>query len=266
MKKIERAELPAPLREQKNFRGPVYETPEKVLEVRSLIEALTKNLKGRLIQGEITELRADGQIVVSGLALRAQLIIFSAGIGNEHALKLLKIEHRHTQRRPLRQVMVRRLPEPLYGHGIVGTPTPRVTVTSHPAEGGGYIWYLGGAVAEKGAKLDEEAALAFARQELREIFPGIDWGDREWATWYGDRAEPLDAKGELPTGPFIYQCGRILLAWPTKLTFAPALSDLIFERLKDNDIHPIAKTAPPPLPAAEIGSYPWEAAVWRRLP
>ena len=35
--------------------------------------------------------------------------------------------------------------------------------------------------------------------------------------------------------------------------------------LKDKDIHPIAKDAPPPLPKAEIGQYPWETAIWRTV-
>ena len=103
-------------------------------------------------------------------------------------------------------------------------------------------------------------------EQLQDIFPDIDWNNREWATWYGDRAEPYDEKGDLPPGPFIHQRGRVLLAWPAKLTFAPALSDHIFNWLKDKDIHPVPrKLKAPNLPAAGIGSYPWETAAWRKL-
>jgi hypothetical protein len=111
--------------------------------------------------------------------------------------------------------------------------------------------------------MDEAAALRFAKKELNEIFPEIDWNGKEWATWYGDRAEPLDARGELPPGPFVYTRGRILMAWPTKLTFAPALSDRIFECLEG--VSPAATSAPPPLPTADIASYPWEVAAWQRI-
>lgn len=266
-KKLKKPEYPEVLAEKKKFKGPVFELPEKVIEVRTLIEALAKNVKGRLLQGEASELLPDGQVAVNGMVFRAQLIIFTAGTGNEEALKMLKIADRHTQRRPLRQIMVRALEHPLYGHGIVGKPKPRLTVTSHPLQDGNYVWYLGGAVAEAGAAMDDEAALNFARKELQDVFPDIDWSEKEWATWHGDRAEPFDAKGDLPAGPFIHQRGRILLAWPSKLTFAPALSDHVFNWLKDKDIHPSAKTRPPAeLKQAEIATYPWETAEWKKLP
>ena len=264
-RKLKRDEFPEALKLKKKFKGPVYQLPEKVLEIRSLIQALAKNLKGRLLQGEVTELLPDGQVAVSGIVMRAQLIIFTAGTGNERALELLRIKEQHAQRRPLRQIMVRNLPYALYGHGIVGSPKPRVTVTSHPSDvPGEYIWYLGGAVAEAGAAMTDNEAIAFAQKELKDIFPDIAWAEKEWATWYGDRAEPYSAKGDLPPGPLVHQRGKILMAWPAKLTFAPALSDRVFEWLKDKDIHPTAKSAPPELPAAGIASYPWETAVWRK--
>lgn len=265
-KKLKKDDYPDVLKEKPKFKGPVYMLPEKVVEVRSLVQALSAHLKGRLFTGEATEILPDGQVAVSGVVMQAQLIIFMAGTGNEQALKLLKVQQQHTQRRPLRQIMVRTMPYALYGHGIVSAPKPRVTVTSHPAEGGGYIWYLGGAIAEESAGMEEGPALEFARKELTDIFPDIDWNNREWATWYGDRAEPYDEKGDLPPGPFIHQRGRVLLAWPAKLTFAPALSDHIFNWLKDKDIHPVPrKLKAPNLPVASIGSYPWEMADWRKL-
>ena len=264
-KKLKREEFPDVLQEKKKFKGPVFELPEKVLDVKSLVEALAKKLEGRLLQGEVTEILPDGQVAVNGMILRAQLIIFTAGTGNERALDLLRVKDKHAQRRPLRQVMVKSMEHPLYGHGITASPKPRMTVTSHPLPAGGYVWYLGGAVAEEGAKMTEEETLRFAKSELQAVFPDIDWDNRDWATWAGDRAEPYDATGDLPPGPFVHQRGKVLMAWPTKLTFAPALSDRVFEWLQDKDIHPIAKDAPPPLEKAEIGHYPWETAVWHRL-
>jgi glycine/D-amino acid oxidase-like deaminating enzyme len=265
-RKLKKDEFPEVLAEKKKFKGPVYELPEKVVEVRSLVQALAAHLKGRIFRGEVTEILPDGQAAVSGIAMQAQLLIFTAGAGNEEALQLLKVHQQHAQRRPLRQVMVRPLPYNFHGHGIVGAPKPRVTVTSHPLEGGGYAWYLGGAIAEEGAKMEEAAALEFARREMKEIFPDIGWDALEWAAHYIDRAEPYDEKGDLPPGPFIHQRGRVLLAWPAKLTFAPALSDHVFDWLKDKDIHPSAKSKPPDLPSAGIGDYPWEVAAWRKLP
>lgn len=265
-RKLKKNEFPEVLTLKKKFKGPVFELPEKVLEVRSLVQALSAPLKGRVLRGELTELLPDGQCVVSGIVLRAQLLIFTAGTGNEDALKLLNVREKHAQRRPLRQVMVKSLPYALFGHGIVGNPKPRVTVTSHADGAGGYVWYLGGALAEAGAHLSEDDTLALAQKEMAAVFPDIDWTNKEWATWQGDRAEPYDAAGDLPPGPFLHQRGRVLIAWPTKLTFAPALSDRVFDWLKDKDIRPLAKDAPPAaLPTADIASYPWEIARWRTV-
>ncbi len=191
---LEKDAYPEALKNKKGFKGPVCMLPEKVLDVRSLVLALGRNLEGRMLSGEVTDVTPDGEVVVSGHALRAQRVIFAAGTGNELALSLLKIAEHLTQRRPLRQVMVRSLPYAFFGHGIAGDAKPRVTITSHPTGEGGYVWYLGGGIAETGADMDEAAALRFARKEMEKIFPEIDWDDKEWATWLGDRAEPLDSQ------------------------------------------------------------------------
>ncbi len=262
-KRLKPAEYPEVLRNCRKLKGPVYALPEKVVDVRSVVRALAQNLEGRIFKGEITAITPEAEVAVSGERLRGQFIIFAAGAGNELALEMLNVGKQLTQRRPLRQVMVRPLPYALFAHGITDHVRPRISVTSHSIGQGEYVWYLGGAVAEKAADMDAAVALRFARKELDEIFPDIDWSDKQWATWYGDRAEPLDVKGDLPAGPLVHQCGRILVAWPTKLTFAPALSDRIFERL--NGIGPAAGSPPPPLPSADIGCYPWEAATWQKI-
>ena len=261
-KKLERSNFPDVLRTDNAFRGPVYSLPEKVLDVRSLVACLAKNIEGRVVKGDLVEIRPNGEAVVSGHALRAQLVIFTAGVGNEFAIDKFYGNGRHTQRRPLRQIMVRPLSSALFGHAIAYSHNPRITVTSHAVSGGRYVWYLGGDVAEKGAALDESAALDFARKELAEIFPRVDWRNKEWASWLGDRAEPFDPKGRLPPGPRVAQHERVLVAWPIKLTFVPALSDRISAVLAANNVRRSVQSAPPPLAPAEVGTYPWEAAKW----
>jgi hypothetical protein len=112
------------------------------------------------------------------------------------------------------------------------------------------------------ARLAKQRQFA-ANRATPEGIPQVDWEDKEWASWYGDRAEAFNTKGELPAGPSVHQQGRVLLAWPAKLTLVPALSDCVLEHFKD--IAPSAKSPPPPLPSAGIGSYPWELAAWQKL-
>lgn len=246
-------------------RGPVYSLPEKVLDVRSVLAVLAGNLKGRLFRGRLDRLSANGEVLVSGEELRAQFIVFAAGVGNETALAALGLKGGRAQRRPLRQVMVRPLPSALFGHGIGLGNVPRVTVTSHHVPSGELVWYLGGAVAEHGAAMDELPALHHAKRELQQIFPALAWDDMEWATWYGDRAEPFDVNGSLPPGPHVEQQERAIIGWPTKLTFTPALADRVRDLLRESSAQRSPRSEPPPLPAAEIGRYPWETAQWRKL-
>lgn len=256
----------AEMRAAKKFKGRVYELPEKVLDIKELVTALSAPLRDRIFRGTVDELLPDGQIVISGKACRAQVVIFTAGLGNERVFELLRIKEKMTQRRPLRQIMVRAMTYALYGHGIAGKTKPRVTVTSHPMLGGGYVWYLGGNVAEECADKGEEDALQFARREMADMFPLIDWADKEWASWLGDRAEPADEKGILPPGPHVHQRGQILIAWPTKLTFTPALADRVMAWMKNKEITPEHTSPLPDFPLADIGVYPWENAVWKKLP
>jgi glycine/D-amino acid oxidase-like deaminating enzyme len=256
-------EVPAVLKESGASRRAVS-LPEAVIDVRSLVRALAGNLEGRVLRGDVTELRPDGTVTVSGLVVRAQRVIFAAGAGNQQALSLLQDQGARTQRRPLRQIMVRPLRDPLFGHGIVNSPKPRITVTSHRYDAG-YVWYLGGGVAEKSASMEERAAFRFARSELKAIFPKLEWDSKEWASWHGDRAEPIDSKGELPNGPAVREYGRVLLAWPVKLTFAPLLADHVSGLMARDHVTPLAKSVPPPLPTAVIGSYPWEDAAWQTI-
>ena len=257
---------PEVLKENKKFSGPVYELHEKVLDVKSLVSAMAAQLKGRIVKGEMSDILPDGQVAVSGKVLKADVVICAGGSGNEDVLRRLGVsgEEKIFQRRPLRQVMVKTLPHALHGHAVTTKSKPRMTVTSHPVAGG-HVWYLGGSVAEAGAHMTEEQTLRFAKEELKAVFPHIDWGGREWASLAIDRAEPCDATGQLPPGPHVHQRGRVLVTWPVKLTMAPLLGDKIFVWLQDGGIQPGKKTAAPDLPVPETGLYPWEAATWQKL-
>ena len=259
-KKLSREQTPDVL-----TREPVFEMHEQVLDTKSLVIALAEDLQGRTFCGELSAISADGQLTVSGFNLRAQAAIFTAGAGNEDVFTLLGVQGIHTQRRPLRQIMVKPMPEALFGHGTSGGIKPRVTITSHPIGANEYVWYLGGNVAEVGAGLSEADALAFAKKEMSAIFPTVNWDQKLWATFAIDRAEPFDEEGKLPAGAYVQSRGNCLIAWPTKMTLVPDLSDRILDWVMQRKLSPSPETAKPALPDAEIGRYPWEIVTWRRL-
>lgn len=272
--KLAREDFPAPLRERPKFKGPVYRLPEKVMNAKSLVAALARPLQGCIYRGALSGLLPDGQVAFTQqgheTGFQAQLVVCAAGTGNEDALRLLRVERAATQRRPLRQIMVRPMPYPLNGHGITAAPKPRLTVTAARIDdsvmgtANDYVWYVGGNVAEQAAGMDDDAAIAFAQSELAEVFPHIDWTVKEWAVWHGDRAEPANPDGQLPPGPYVHQRGRALVAWPTKLTFAPLLADKVAGVVDHYKIRPVH--AQPDLggwPLAAMGAPPWETATWR---
>lgn len=244
---------------------PVYELPEKVLDVGSLVEVLSGPHKARLRKACVESLARDGSLTVSGAGIKAQIVICAAGLGNEEFLTLLNAGKGTSQRRPLRQLMVKSMPFALYGHGITTSYNPRVTVTSYPLQSGGYVWYLGGALAHDTVTLTDDDGIAYAKKEMLAIFGHLDWAGKQWATWYGVRSEAYCQNGRLPSGPVVQEYGNAFVVWPTKLTLTPLLGDQVLARLAEKGVlprhsEPTSKTFKlVPLPLA---SFPWEQADW----
>ena len=130
-------------------------------------------------------------------------------------------------RRPLRQTSVRLRHAPgIYAHCLrpgFGT-APDMTVTSH-----GDTLYIGGAVAEDGAKRSEEQQIAVVRGLLRRMFPELDLSGARFDTHLATRAEPLRGSGDA----FAKRHGNCILCWPLKLSLAPRLGDLAMALLDD---------------------------------
>lgn len=262
MNKMLQEAYPDALRLNRSFRGPVYELPEKVLDMNSLVSVLSARYAERIMQGAITAVDREGRLQIGTVALEAQMVISVAGIGNEDTLRLLGVTEKCSQRRPLRQIMVRTMPYAIYGHGVELSPSPRVTITSYPAQAGGYVWYLGGSLASRSTTLDDAQAIGLAKSEMRSLFPHIDWSDKEWATYSVDRAEAYDPYGQLPNGPMVQDYGRVLIAWPTKFTLTPLLSDRVLVKLKERGVRPMFPLVVPALPKPPFGQTPWEMVTW----
>jgi glycine/D-amino acid oxidase-like deaminating enzyme len=262
-RKLDGHEVPEALASLTAF--PVYELPEKVLDVGSLVEALSRPHKARLVKACVESLARDGSLIVSGSRIKAQIVICAAGFGNEEFLTMLDAGLGTSQRRPLKQLMVKPMPFALYGHGITTSYKPRVTVTSYPLQSGGYVWYLGGAIADDTLDLADDDAIAYAKREMQAIFGHLDWTGKQWATWYGVRSEAYSQNGRLPSGPVVQEYGNALVVWPTKLTLTPLLGDQVLKRLAAKGVLPryLEPTSETfklvPLPLA---TFPWEQEYW----
>jgi len=145
-------QLPPALQDRR-FKGKVYRLAELVVDVPSVIQRLADLGGDSLLAGQkIEPLLENDRLVglrVDGREIRAQRIVLSAGAGNADLLQAVGLSQPAMQRRPLHMVLVKGPSlKPLYAHCLGGGPKPRVTVTTHPAADGQWVWYLGGDLAE----------------------------------------------------------------------------------------------------------------------
>ncbi len=255
--------LPPALQHPK-FKGKVYRLAELVLDVPSLIKRLSELAGDGLLAAErIEQLHENGELVgllVDGREIRAQRIILSAGRGNADLLSALSLSQPAQQLRPLHMALVKGPTlKPLYAHCLGGGPKPRVTITTHPATDGQWVWYLGGDLAEAdGVARDEAAQIKAAQKELSELLPWVDLSAAQWATLRVERAEPAQSGLVRPDNAFLHEQGALMVGWPTKLALAPDFADRVVAALNRDGIQPRAHAALPALPRPSVAAAAWE--------
>ena len=256
-------QLPPALQDPR-FKGKVYRLAELVVDVPSLIERLAELAGDGLLAGQVIEPLFDNDeligLRVDGLEIHAQRIVFSAGGGNAELLASVGISVPAQQLRPLHMVLVKGPTlKPLYAHCLGGGPKPRITVTTHPAANGEWVWYLGGDIAEADGVAREPAEqIAVAKKELGNLLPWVDLSQAQWATLRVNRAEPAQSGLVRPDNAFLADQGRLLVGWPTKLALAPDFSDRVLQALEQDGIKPGDTPALPPLPRPPLGKTAWE--------
>ncbi|UFQ98226.1 NAD(P)/FAD-dependent oxidoreductase [Pseudomonas wenzhouensis] len=257
-------QLPPALQHPK-FKGKVYRLAELVLDVPSLIARLAELAGDSLLAAErIESLQDNGELcglIVDGREIRAQRVVLSAGAGNAELLAALGIEQPAQQLRPLHMVLAKGPAlKPLYAHCLGGGPKPRVTVTTHPAADGQWVWYLGGDLAEAdGVARDEAAQIQAAQKEMAALLPWVDQRQTRWATLRVDRAEPAQSGLVRPDNAFLAEQQRLLVGWPTKLALAPDFADRVLAALQRDGVQPLSHTPRPELPRPALGQPVWEA-------
>ncbi|MET0124867.1 MAG: FAD-dependent oxidoreductase, partial [Pseudomonas caspiana] len=237
---VKGTDLPPALQDPK-FKGKVYRLAELVIDVPSLIERLADLADGSLLAGHDLEPLVDGDNLVGmrvdGRDIFAQRVVLCAGAGNADLLKKLGIAQPAMQRRPLHMVLAKGPGlKPLYAHCLGGGPKPRLTVTTHPAANGQWVWYVGGDVAEAdGVARDPAQQIAAVKKELGTLLPWIDLTQVEWATLRVDRAEPAQSGLVRPDNAFLSVQNRLMVGWPTKLALAPDFSDRVLAELSHEE-------------------------------
>ncbi len=260
---LSRSEWPDGL-ESTTAAGSVYALDEVVLDVPSVLEALKRAHRERIrrIPGRdrLSFTGGDGRLKVGDITVSAQRFVLAAGAGNEELLVRAGIQDARHQRRPLHQVMVAGMKQPLYAHCVGKSTTPLATVTAHPSSEGDYVWNVGGQIAEGGVAESEARLIQRAQRELPRLFPAADFGGARWATFRIDRAEGDVVGGRRPRGPVVHTRGKFIVAWPTKLALAPALSERVVHLLHRQQVRPGPSQleALSALPEPDVARPPWE--------
>jgi glycerol-3-phosphate dehydrogenase len=226
------------------FKGLVYALDEMAIDTQALVRELVKPNQDVIFKidplvAEQIEFDAAGNLlpleVRAGnrepVLIKAKKYIFTAGAGNAVLLEKLEMQVA-MQKRPLHMVVAKTdFSFPVFAHCLGIGATPRITITTHRAQDGKSVWYIGGQIAEEGVKLDSATQIELAKKELQDIFPWLDFANARFASFHVDRAEALQPNGKRPDGVYMKEVGNTIIAWPTKLALAPKLADEIINCL-----------------------------------
>lgn len=247
---LESPAYPEFFRHQK-ISGSLYQLTDFVVDTPSLVEHLAAPHRDRIFQvGPATMSRPTAGVGLEcihlqspggAVELHAQRYLLCAGEGNGELLQRIGIEQPAMQVRPLHMVALHvQHPHPVYLHCIGDSfgMTPRLTITSHPCDGGGWIWYVGGEIAESGVKRSAAEQQKETRKQLAELFPWVDFESARGGSFFINRAEPKLSNLQRPDTAYLHASDNLMVTWPTKLTLTPNLGDSVCEELTRQQIVP----------------------------
>ena len=252
--------------------GVLYRLPDFVIDSLSLIEALSAPQKHRIFtiaddspQFVRYEGKRDLLVEIEGklVELKANRYVFCAGQGNERLIGQAGLgSPPRCQTRPLKMVSVSGASLPRLFLHVLGkglSATPALTITSHGNAEEETVWYLGGDLAEKGVSRSGEEQEESAKRQLQNLFPSLNFENLNWRCFDIDRAELAGARGGRPDNATIVNEEDIIVAWPTKLTLAPALGDMVVARLTKDGIKPgTENTLPAAAASPPLGRPFWD--------
>ena len=233
---------------------------ELVIDVPSLLANLAELAGDSLLAGErIEPLKEGDELVglrVDDREIRAQRIVLSAGAGTEALLQALGLSQPAMQRRPLHMVMAKGPNlKPLYAHCLGGGPKPRVTVTTHPAADGQWVWYLGIWPKPRG----RPRACGADRRGAKGNRQPVAMGRPEPSSLGHPACRPRRTCAIRPGTPgqrLLADQQRLLVGWPTKLALAPDFADRVLASLDRDGIRPTAQPDLADLPRPRLACLP----------
>lgn len=251
---------------QSGFKGRVVAMGEPVLDIPSVVRALATPYRDsiRHIDMDFTgfEQNSDGgieSIWIDDEQIIPRNVIFTAAQSNlKLARQMGHDDGLKTQHRPLVQGMLRGAPFDCYAHLVGASDKPVATITTHYADDGQRIWYIGAAVAEREKTADPFDVKKAMDKAFSKYMPSIDVKDMQWSVLPIDRVEGAsNTESWMPDTPTIHRAQNCYYCWPTKLTFAPMLGDKILDFLSSPS--DVATEDWSFLSPARFADTPWDA-------
>ena len=249
---------------QSAFKGELYQLDEPVLDTQSVLETLREQFAQSIFQFPVEQISQHNslyQIQSADKVMQAQIVILTAGEGNEKLLRSLNFRQPKMQRRPLFMPMLKAdnsvLPK-IYAHCLGVGALPKMTITAHSLAVGQTVWYLGGDIAEKGVGRSMTGQINAARRELQQLMPWLDFSQCQWSALAIDRAEPKMADGSRPVEPTVSTQQGVITAWPVKLAMTPIMADKIIAEIERLNIKKNNQPIATPQTAAVTTQLPWE--------
>jgi hypothetical protein len=236
--------------------GSLYALPDFAVDTPSLLSALRARYEASIFKVDPRDIRFthDASGCARSVTLRAgtgigeavrdaenntvsidaQRMIFCAGKGNQALIDAAGMRKPASQLRPLNMVWMKKAGlGSVFAHciGEDFSLTPKLTVTTHLADDGMPVWYLGGEIAESGVGVPDDELIERAKRLIADLFPWVDLSGAQWGCLAIDRAEAKMADGSRPDGALFIAEDGYIAAWPTKLTLTPALADSVLAEL-----------------------------------
>lgn len=265
VRELATADWPAVIKTS-GFGGSVVFMDELVLDIPSVIRALAEPHKDSIRAISEKDSRAPLTFLHENGIAAKKILFTAAGSNAEIAARQNHDTGLETQSRPLLMAMMKPAPFPLYAHFVGKTEKPVATITTHTDQDGTPVWYIGGLVAERAMTASPQDSIDAAKKAFAGYLPSVNIANAQWAVLPISRAEGKSKTGGwMPDTPTLHRAGNALYGWPTKLTFAPMLTDTVLDELKRSNILP-SRTATDwsALPAAGYAQTPWDTARWTR--
>ncbi|MDP4659925.1 MAG: FAD-dependent oxidoreductase, partial [OM182 bacterium] len=195
---VPRDEFP-PFFAEATVEGSLYALPDFAVDTPSLLSVLRARYEASIFKVDPRDIRftRDASGCASSVTLRAgtgigeavrdaendtvsidaQRMIFCAGKGNQTLIDAAGMRKPASQLRPLNMVWVKKAGlGSVFAHciGEDFSLTPKLTVTTHTADDGMPVWYLGGELAESGVGVPDDELIERAKRLIADLFPWVD--------------------------------------------------------------------------------------------